>query len=194
MSNNCLVILFFQKSLKSDLNCCLYCYMTFEFFRVSALKKNIIFIIIFFNQNINIAFGNILHIIAYFIDRISVNFPSEFDLCLYFIALGNSYVSHVISDTAYTDMAALHDSDCGTHPRCQSLLYFLVSPVSDDDFSLDSHTGNDMSILSSTMSRLVLIHEIHVDRVIWDFFIKLCVQMAQRFSVFFQTKDPGFCR
>ena len=67
MSNNCLVILFFQKSLKSDLNCCLYCYMTFEFFRVSALKKNIIFIIIFFNQNINIAFGNILHIIAYFI-------------------------------------------------------------------------------------------------------------------------------
>ena len=136
MSNNCLVILFFQKSLKSDLNCCLYCYMTFEFFRVSALKKN------------------------------------------------------VISNTAYTDMAALHDSDCGTHPGCQSLLYFLVSPVSDDDFSLDSHTGNNMTVLSATMCRLVLIHEIHVDRVIWDFFIKLCVQMAQRFSVFFQTKDP----
>ena len=168
--------------------------MTFEFFRVSALKKNVIFIIIFFDQNINIAFGNILHIIADFIDRISVNFPSELDLCFYFVTFGNGYISHVVGNTAYTDMAAFHDSDCSTHPGCQSLLNFLVSPVSDDNFSLDSHAGNDMSILSSTMSRLVLIHEIHVDRVIWDFFIKLCVQMAQRFSVFFQTKDPGFCR
>ena len=168
--------------------------MTFEFFRVSALKKNIIFIIIFFNQNINIAFGNILHIIAYFIDRISVNFPSEFDLCLYFIALGNSYISHVIRNTANTNMAAFHDADCGTHPRCQSLLNLLISPVSDDNFSLDSHAGNDMTILSSTMSRLVFIHEIHINCVIWYFLVKLCMQMAQWFSVFLQSKDPGFCR
>ena len=54
-------------------------------------------------------------------------------------------------------MTALHDSDCSTHPGCQSLLNFLISPVSDDNFSLDSHAGNDMSILSSTMSGLVLL-------------------------------------
>ena len=87
-------------------------------------------------------------------------------------------------------MTAFHDSDCGTHPGCQSLLYFLISPVSDDYFSLDSHTGNNMTVLSATMCRLVLIHEIHIDRVIRNFLIELCVQMAQRFSVFFQTENP----
>ena len=48
MCHYCLIIIFFQEAFKTDLNTCLNCHMTSEFFRVSSLKKNIIFIIIFF--------------------------------------------------------------------------------------------------------------------------------------------------
>ena len=194
MGNHSLIIMVLQESLESDLDPCLYCYMTFEFFRVSALKKNVILIIIFFYQNINITLADTVHIFAYFVYRISVHFPAEFDLCLYLVALGNGNISHIIRHTAYADMAALHDTHSGAHPGSQSFLNFSVRPVSDDNLSLDSHTGYDMSVLSSAVSRLVFVHEVHIDGVIGDFLIKLCVQMAQRFSVFLQSQDPGFCR
>ena len=194
MGNYRLIIMILQESLESDLDPCLHCYMTFEFFRVSALKKNVIFIIIFFYQNINITLLNIVHIFAYFVHRISVHFPAKFDLSLYLVALGNSHVSHIIRHTAHADVAALHDTYSGAHPGGKSFLHFSVRPVSYDNFSLDSHTGYDMSVLSSAVSRLVLVHEVHIDGVIGDFLIKLGMQMAQRFSVFLQSQNPGFCR
>ena len=72
-------------------------------------------------------------------------------------------------------MAALDHADCGAHPGSDLLLYHRIRPVSDNHFALDSHTGHDMTVLSVTMRRLVFIHEIHIDGIIWDLFIELCM-------------------
>ena len=188
--NDCLIIFLFQEFLKSDLNLSLNCYMTFKFFRISSLKKNIIFAVVFIYQRIYITFSYIFYIIGNLIYRISINFPSEFDLCFYFITFCNSYVSHVICYTTYADMAALHDTNCCTHPGSKSFLNIFICPVSDNNFSFDSHSCNNMTIFTTAMSRLVFIHKIHINGIIRNLLIKLCMKMAKRFSVFFQTKDP----
>lgn len=192
--NDCLIIFLFQEFLKSDLNLSLNCYMTFKFFRISSLKKNIIFAVVFIYQRIYITFSYIFYIISNLIYRISINFPSEFDLCFYFITFCNSYVSHVICYTTYADMAALHDTNCSTHPGCQTLLDLFVCPVSCNDFSLDSHAGYHMAKLTAAVCGLVLIHKVHINGIIGDFHIELCMKMAQRFAILFKAKDPGFCR
>ena len=62
--------------------------------------------------------------------------------------------------------------------------------MSDHNLSLDAHTAHDMTILTVTMGRLVLVHEVHVNRIIRYLLIKLCVEMHQRLSVLLKSKNP----
>ena len=194
MGNNCLIIFLLKESLETNLDSCLYCYMTFEFFRISTLQNNVIFIIIFFHKSVNISLGNSTYIFCDLVYRIGVNLPAKFDLSLYLVTLCNCYVAHVVCNTAYTDMAAFHNTNGSSHPGCKTLLNLLVCPVSYNDLALDSHTGNHRSIFTAAVCRLVLIHEIHINGVVWNFLVELCVKMAQRLSVFLQSQNPGFCR
>ena len=70
-------------------------------------------------------------------------------------------------------MAALDHADCGAHPGCNALLHIDIAPVSDYDLALDSHACHDMTVLTVSVCRLVLVHEIHVDGVIRDLLIEL---------------------
>ena len=194
MCYDSLIVFLLKETLKTDLDPCLDCYVFLKFFRVTSIQNHVIFIIIFFYQNINISLAYVLYIFCDLVNRISIDLPSKFHLSLNFIAFGYGYVSHVVGNTAYTDMATFHDTNCSTHPGCQTLLNFFVCPVSCDDFTLDSHAGYHMAKLTSAVCGLVLIHEVHINGVIWDFHIELCMKMAQWFAVFLKTKDPGFCR
>ena len=91
-------------------------------------------------------------------------------------------------------MAAFHDTDCSAHPGSDLFLHFFRCPVSDNNFTDNSHTGYDMSIFTVAMSRLIFIHKVHINRIIWNFFIELRMQMQQWFPVFLQSQNPGFCR
>ena len=51
-----------------------------------------------------------------------------------------------------------------------------------------------MSVLPVSVGCLVLVHKVHVNGVVRDFLVELCVKVAKRLSIFFQTKYPGFCR
>ena len=189
-----LIVFLLKETLKTDLDSCLDCYMLLKFLRVTSIQNHVIFIIIFFYQNINISLAYVLYIFCDLVNRISIDLPSEFHLSLNLIALCYSYVSHIVGYTAYTDMAALHDTNCSTHPGCQTLLDLFVCPVSCNDFSLDSHAGYHMAKLTAAVCGLVLIHKVHINGVIGDFHIELCMKMAQRFAILFKAKDPGFCR
>ena len=70
-------------------------------------------------------------------------------------------------------MAALDHADCCAHPGCNALLHIDVAPVSHDYLALDSHTCHDMTVLTVSVCRLVLVHEIHVDGVVRNLLIKL---------------------
>ena len=194
MCNDCLIVLLLQETLEADLDLCLYCYMPAELCLVSALKQDLIFVIVLFYQGVDISLADCCNCLCDLIDRICVYFPAEFDLCLHLVALGNGYVSHVVSDTHYADVAALHDTDSGAHPGCNALLHPAVIPVADDYLALDAHTGHDVAVLTVTVCGLVLVHEVHIDRIVRNLFVELCMKMKQRFAVLLKAKDPGFCR
>ena len=63
-----------------------------------------------------------------------------------------------------------------------------------NNLALNAHTGYDMTPLAISMSSLILIHEIHIDRVIRKLLIVLRMQMQQRLAKLLQADDPGLCR
>ena len=47
-----------------------------------------------------------------------------------------------------------------------------------------------MSVLPVPMGRLILVHEIHVDGVVWDFAVELRVEVEQWLPVLLQAENP----
>src|SRR5699024_10953391 len=50
MSDDSLVILLLQESLKSDLDACLNCYMLSELLGISSLQQDLVFVVLLFHQ------------------------------------------------------------------------------------------------------------------------------------------------
>ena len=157
--------------------------MLSEFCCVSSFQKNFVFVIIFFYQNICITLGHFFHRFCDFIHRISIYFPAKFNLGFYLIPFCNSYISHIICNSHNPDVAAFNNANSCSHPGGNSLLNFLIIPEANNDFAFYFHTAYNMSIFSVTMSRLVFIHKVHINTVIRNLSVKLCMQMKQRFSV-----------
>ena len=175
MRNNCMIVLIFQEFFKADFYLCLNRYMFSKLRFIPSFQKDIIFRIIFLYKGIHIPFCHILNIIRNFINRICINFPSEFNLCFYLIAFRYRNIPHIVGNTAYPDMGRFHNADCSPHPVRNLLLYFFIVPMPNYDFPLNPHTAYNMPIFPVAVSRLVFIHKVHINRVIRDFFIKLCM-------------------
>ena len=56
--------------------------------------------------------------------------------------------------------------------------------------ALHTHTADNVAVLSVTMCRLVLIHEVHINGIIGQLLIKLRMEMQQRFAILLQSQDP----
>ena len=91
-------------------------------------------------------------------------------------------------------MAGFHHAHSCPHPGCDALLYRVILPVARDHLAVDAHAGHDMAVLPVPVRRLVFIHEIHVDGIVGNLLVVLCVQVKQRLSQFLQTEDPRFRR
>ena len=91
-------------------------------------------------------------------------------------------------------MAALHNTYCSAHPGRNLFLYFFIAPMAHYHFALNPHAGHNVTIFSVTVGRLVFIHKIHINGIIWDFLVELCMQMHQGFSVLLQSQNPGLSR
>ena len=108
--------------------------------------------------------------------ELSADLVTKTRLNLYtYVELKSGYVSHVVSNTHDTDVAALDDTDCGALPCGNFFLNVFLRPVADNDFSWDSHTCHDMSVLAVAVSGLIQVHEVHVDGVIWNLHVVLCM-------------------
>ena len=151
MGNNCLIILFFKKSFKTDFNLCLNGHMLLKLFRISSFQKNFILIIIFINQCIYIRSGNSIHTFCNLIDWIGINFPAEFDLRFYFISLCNRYITHIISYTHDTNMAAFDNTYRCTHPGCYLTDNDRIRKMSNNHFTFNPHSADNMAVFPVTM-------------------------------------------
>src|SRR5574344_507818 len=120
-------------------------------------------------------------------NRISIHFPAEFDLSFDLVAFCHSHIAHIVCNSGNSKMRTLYYSDCSPHPVADPLLDISIAPMARNDLSLYSHPCDDMSELTAAMSSLVLIHLVHVDRVIRNLFSKLRMQMQKRLAVFIET-------
>ena len=180
-----MIIVVCQEFLDTDLLSGLYRHMPSELVRVTTIVDNLVFAVVFLYERIHITLRDRLDIVYQIVDTVMIDLPAEFDLRFHFIAFGYRHVIHVVAKTAYTDMRTFYHAQCGPHPASELFLHARIRPVSDDDLALDPHTAHDMTVLSVAMRRLVLIHEIHINRIIGKLFVKLRMQMAERLLKFF---------
>src|SRR5260370_39412364 len=68
----------------------------------------------------------------------------------------------------------------GASPSPNLRVNLCIMPASDDYLRMQAHAGPDESEFAVPMSRLVQIHEVHVDGRPRQFFIELRVQMQIR--------------
>ena len=82
----------------------------------------------------------------------------------------------------------------GTTPRANLSLHAFVLPKPHNNFSIQTHSAHNEAVLAITMSRLVKVHEIHVDGRPGNITIVLCMEVEQRFPQQLQSVDPHLRR
>ncbi len=87
-------------------------------------------------------------------------------------------------------MGGLHHAHRSYHPLCNLLDHVRILPMADYNLALNTHAAHNMTILAVTVRRLVLIHKVHINRVIWNLLVKLRMEMHQRLSVLLQAQNP----
>ena len=189
-----MVILLQQELLKASLNLGLYRHMALKFLRIPALQQDSVLAVILVHQCRDVSLWHSLHIFGQLIDRIGVHFPAELHLGLHLVAFGDSHIPHVVRKSRHPYMAALHDAYRGAHPGCYAAHHLFISPVAHNNLSLNTHAGYHMAVFPVSMGGLVLIHEIHVNGIVGNLLVELCMEMHQGLSVFLQSQNPGLGR
>src|SRR5690606_41365612 len=69
-----------------------------------------------------------------------------------------------------------------------------ILPMTGHYFSFQTHPRHHESKLSISMSTLVQVHKVHIDRVPWNISIELGMQMQQRLLHCIQSADPHLGR
>jgi len=190
MRDNRMIVLLHKELLKASLNLGLDSHMPPEFLGIPSLKQDGVPAVILIQQGCDIPLWNRLHIFAQLVHRICIHFPAKLHLGLYLITLGNRYIPHVVGKPGHPYMAALHDAHRGAHPTGNASLHLLIAPVSHDYLALNAHAGNHVAIFPVPVGGLVLIHEIHINGIIWNLLVELCVEMHQRLPELLKSQDP----
>ena len=115
-------------------------------------------------------------------------------LCLYLVAVGDSHIVHLVSETQDAHVVGVSPCCCHSCPYSNLLLRALVFPIAADDLARTAQTGTDMSELAVAVSTLVQVHEVHVHRVPRNLGIILGMEMQQRFLQLLQTVNPHLRR
>ena len=110
------------------------------------------------------------------------------------VAIGNGHIVHLVAEAE--NEAVLCVGPSGTHalPHGNVVLCLLVLPVAHHRLAGLAHTGEDVGILAVAMGTLVEVHEVHVDGVVGNLLVVLCVQMEQGLAQDLQAVNPHLGR
>src|SRR5664279_4009119 len=106
-------------------------------------------------------------------DAETINRIAHFHLCAYLVTFSNSYITHVISKSGNLHIKSVIISRGCSHPYGYPFNSILILIMTYNHFPVQSHPGTDKTELTITVSRLVKIHEIHIDRFPWNVPVKL---------------------
>ena len=109
---------------------------------------------------------------------------------LYAVAIGNGNVVHVHTEHQTAAVVSVGNGSSHARPNGYSLLCLWALPVSYHHLAWNAHTGADMTELDVAMSRLVEVHEVHVDSVPRQLGVVLGVEVEQRLLESLQTLNP----
>ena len=112
---------------------------------------------------------------------------------LYAVAIGNGNVVHVHTEHKTANVVSVSNSCCHACPYGYALLSLLALPVANDNLAGNTHAAAYVTELDVTMSRLVQIHEVHVDGVPGKLSVVLSVEVEKRLLQSLKTLDPHLC-
>ena len=109
---------------------------------------------------------------------------------LYTVAICYGNVVHVHTEHQAAYVVSISNT-CSYASPCSNLLLSLFAlPVTYNYLSRDAHTGADVTELDVAVSRLVEVHEVHVDRIPREFCVILSVEVEERLLESLQALDP----
>ena len=81
------------------------------------------------------------------------------------VAISNGYVVHVHTEHQTAHVVCISHCGCHARPYCDALLSLGALPVTYDNLAWHTHAAADVTELYVAMSRLVEVHEVHIDAV-----------------------------
>ena len=127
-------------------------------------------------------------------EAVAVDGDAEAYLGLDLVALGDGDLAHVVAETR--DLHAPHVVPCGggAHPDAEPLADRRFLPVPDHHLAIQAKPRADEAEFAVAVSRLVEVHEVHVDGRPRDVAVELRVQMTERLGEPGQAPDPHLGR
>src|SRR5215469_4624190 len=109
-----------------------------------------------------------------------VDRKTESDLRSDFVSFGYGDVAHVVAEPYELRPLPVVPCRGRTSPGRDFLLRGFLPPEADDNFSTNTHPGQDEAVFAVPVCSLIHVHEVHVNRVPRKIAIELRMQMADR--------------
>ena len=134
---------------------------------------------------INFRFKNIVNTLNQVADTITVYRHAKLNLGSNFIPFGHCDFAHIVTKAGDFQILHLIPSGSGPSPDGNIFNHIRILPVANNHLAIDPHSGHDETVFPVAMSRLIQVHEIHIDLPPWQIAVKLCVQVKDWFLEFF---------
>ncbi len=154
---------------------------------IDAFRRHGILLFVFLHERVYIFFTHGTDIIYKVSDRIIIHLPAEFDMRLDLIPFRNCYIAHIIRKAADLDRLGKSVSRGNLTPGSKLFKRIGIFIVADDYLVIHSQTRYDITEFPVAVSRLILVHEIHVDGIVRNLLIELGVQVQKRLSVLMKS-------
>jgi len=120
--------------------------------------------IVFSGEPLDLGVSHLLNTLFQISDTEPIHRIAKPDLCIELVSFGHRDIAHVVAEACDFQHLSIVPGAGSTHPNANLALHSIVLPGPNDDLALESQAGSDESEFPVAMSRLVEIHEIHVDR------------------------------
>jgi hypothetical protein len=146
------------------------------------------------DQTIDRGVGGALDPLDQLVDAVAVDRKAEPSLRLDLVALRHRDLAHVVAEPGDPETVRLVPAGCRASPGAEPGIHRWVLPMTDHGLATSPEAGLDERELAIPVSRLVEVHEVHVDVGPGQVAVVLRVQVHERLAQVREAADPHLCR
>ena len=150
-----------------------------ELLGVAAVEDDLVGVVVLVGERARLVGRDGVHVGREVVHGPGVDGPAELLLRLDLVAVGDGHVAHGVGEAGDADVLALDVADRDALPSAELGPHGGVLPVPEDHLVRPAHAGEDVPQLALAVRGLVLVHEVHVDRVVGDLAVVLRRELAQ---------------